>query len=367
MSATVAFTVAFVLATIALGCAPSRPESHLVARLQRWHSVEEVAYFMDGAVSAGVSTVHVIAKHDEDDVLPSGTAFYASAIAPVWSGAAAWDPLAAAVEEGHRRGLKVYAWVPQFHDQVAAVTHPEWEMQVAAEGRAVPFSSQSDSYFVNPIDPEVRAYEQSIVEEIVRAYNVDGIDLDWVRFDNIDMDVGPVSRALAASEIGIDPLTLDFTRSPDDPERAAWQAWRTAKVADHVQSVRRAIDAIRPGVHLAAFILPQSFTEVGQDLAQFAGALDEVEPMCYFRDWGFEPTWVVDECMRDVAAKIAAVGADTRIVPTLGTNETEEEIAAVVDGLNSEYPDLTAVAWFTHGGWSNEAMAEATARLEGWR
>lgn len=51
---------------------------------------------MDGAVSAGVSTVHVIAKHDEDDVLPSGTAFDASAIAPVWSGAAAWDPLAAA-------------------------------------------------------------------------------------------------------------------------------------------------------------------------------------------------------------------------------------------------------------------------------
>jgi uncharacterized lipoprotein YddW (UPF0748 family) len=321
-----------VLAATALGCAPSRPESHIVARLQRWHSIEEVAYFMDGAVSAGASTVHVIAKHDEDDVLPSGTAFYASAIAPVWSGATDWDPLAAAVDEGHRRGLKVYAWVPQFHDQAAAVAHPE-----------------------------------SIVEEIVRAYDVDGIDLDWVRFDNIDMDVGPVSRALAASEIGIDPLTLDFTRSPDDPELAAWQAWRTEKVADHVQSVRRAIDAIRPGVHLAAFILPQSFTEVGQDLAQFAGALDEVEPMCYFRDWGFEPTWVVDECMRDVAAKIAAAGADTRIVPTLGTNETEGDIAAVVDGLNSEYPDLTAVAWFTHGGWSNEAMAEATARLERWR
>ena len=35
------------------------------------------------------------------------------------------------------------------------------------------------------------------------------------------------------------------------------------------------------------------------------------------------------------------------------------EVVAAVDKLNGEYPDLTAVAWFTHGGWSNEAMAEA--------
>jgi hypothetical protein len=89
--------------------------------------------------------------------------------------------------------------------------------------------------------------------------------------------------------------------------------------------------------------------------------------MCYFRDWGFAPSWVVDECMRDVAAKIEAAGAETRIVPTLGTNEAAEDIAAAVDALNAEYPALTAIAWFTHGGWSNEGMAEATARLEGWR
>ena len=322
---------------------------------------------MDGAKAAGITTVHVIAKHDEDDVLPSGTAFYGSSIAPVWSGAASWEPLEAAVAEGHQRGLKIYAWVPQFHDQVAATAHPEWEMRIAVDGRAVPYSAQSSSYFVNPIDPEVRAYEQSIIEEIVRNYNVDGVDLDWVRFDNMNMDVGPVSRAIAASEAGIDPLTLDFTLPPDDPQLAGWQAWRTAKIADHVHSVRAAIDAIRPGVHLAAFILPQSFTEVGQDLAQFADALDEVEPMCYFRDWGFDPSWVVDECMRDVAAKIASARAETQIVPTLGTNEAAEDITAAVAALNVEYPALTAIAWFTHGGWSNEGMAEAAARLEGWR
>ncbi|MFM7504925.1 MAG: family 10 glycosylhydrolase [Candidatus Limnocylindrus sp.] len=350
-----------------LGCSATRPSSHLVARLQRWHSNEEVAYFMEGAKLAGITTVHVIAKHDEDDVLPSGTAFYSSKIAPVWSGAASWDPLEAAVTEGHRRGLKVYAWVPQFHDKVAATKHPEWEMQVAISGVAVPFSEQSSSVFVNPIDPRVRAYEQSIIEEIVRNYSVDGIDLDWVRFDNTNMDVGPVSRTLAMAEAGIDPLALNFMLPPDDPRLSAWQAWRTSKIAMHVHSIRDAIDLIRPGVHLAAFILPQSFSEVGQDLAQFADVLDEVEPMCYFHDWGFDPLWVVDGCMRDVVAKIELAHATTRIVPTLGTNEAEDDIATVLNTLNANYPSLDAIAWFTHGGWSNEAMSEAAARLESWR
>ena len=71
--------------------------------------------------------------------------------------------------------------------------------------------------------------------------------------------------------------------------------------------------------------------------------------------------------LRAGVVDVAAAGAATRIVPTLGTNEAAEDIAAAVDALNAEYPALTAIAWFTHGGWSNEGMAEATARLEGWR
>lgn len=357
-------------AALLAGCsrAPAdRPASHIVARLQRWHTPEEVAYFMQSAADAGVDTVHVVVKHDEDDVIPSGTAFYKSAIAPVWRSIGDWDPLKVAVEEAHRRGLRIYAWIPQFHDQAAVVAHPAWEMQIAVNGTAVPYSSIGHSYFANPIDPEVRAYEQSIVEEVVRGYAVDGIDLDWVRYDGFNMDVGPLSRAAAQREIGIDPLTLDFAAGLADEKVARWQVWRSAIVAEHVHAVAAAVRSIRPSVHVAAFVLPQSFAEVGQNLALFADALDEVEPMCYWSDWGYSPSWVVDDCLATVDARLAKAGAKTAVVPAIGASETEAQIDQVIEEMRSAYPDLGAVAWFYYNTWSAERMRESTDRLKGWR
>ena len=76
-------TSLLLIAALLSGCSQSaleRHASHIVARLQRWHTPEEVAFFMQAAVDAGISTVHLVVKHDEDDVIPSGTAFYLSLI-----------------------------------------------------------------------------------------------------------------------------------------------------------------------------------------------------------------------------------------------------------------------------------------------
>jgi len=357
------------IAVLLGGCSQQvleRHASHIVARLQRWHTPEEVAFFMQNAADAGVSTVHIVVKHDEDDVIPSGTAFYRSAIAPVWRSITTWDPLAVAVDEAHRRGLRIYAWIPQFHDQAAALAHPEWEMQIAVNGEAKLYSSVGHSYFVNPIDPNVRAYEQSIVEEVVRNYNVDGIDLDWVRFDGFNMDVGPLSRAAAQAAIGIDPLSLDFPSGMIDPGVAKWQVWRSGIISDHVHAVAAAVRSIRSSVHVAAFVLPQSFVEVGQNLALFADALDEVEPMCYWSDWGYSPSWVVDDCIPTVEARIAKARASTVIIPAIGASETEAQVVQVVSDLQSRYPNLSAVAWFYYNTWSAERMKESADRLKSW-
>ena len=362
-------TSLLLIAALFNGCSQGileRHASHIVARLQRWHTPEEVAFFMQAAADAGISTVHLVVKHDEDDVIPSGTAFYRSTIAPVWRSITTWDPLAVAIDEAHRRGLRVYAWIPQFHDQAAALAHPEWEMQIAVNGEAKPYSSMGHSYFVNPIDPSVRAYEQSIVEEVVRNYNVDGIDLDWVRFDGFNMDVGPLSRAAAQAAIGIDPLALDFASGMIDPSVAKWQVWRSGIISDHVHAVAAAVRSIRSSVHVAAFVLPQSFVEVGQNLALFADALDEVEPMCYWSDWGYSPSWVVDDCIPTVEARITKAGASTVIIPTIGASETEAQVVQVVSDLQSRYPDLSAVAWFYYNTWSAERMKESADRLKSW-
>ncbi len=343
----------------------------MVARLQRWSTRDAVAYFMESARLAGVATVHVLVKQDEDDVIASGTVFYRSAVAPVWKDMGDWDMLAAAVEEAHARGLRIYAWIPQFHDAAAATAHPAWEMHVAKDGQAVPYSAASRQVFVNPVDPEVRAYEQRIVEEVVGSYDVDGVDLDWVRYDDVTMDVGPLTRRLAEADLGFDPLDLPFADGLADPRVARWQVWRTRFVADHVQAVAAAVRAIRPDVHVSAFVLPQSFWEVGQDLAQFGGALDEVSPMCYWNDWGFDPSWVRNDCLATVDARLRhageAVAASVAVVPALGVNEPDDETRAVMADLAAHRPDLPGIEWFSYTPWPRERMAAAAAWMAGWR
>lgn len=342
------------------------PRTDVVARLQRWSTREEVAYFMESARLAGVTTVHLVVKQDEDDVIASGTVFYRSAVAPVWKDMRSLDLLAVAVDEAHARGLRLYAWIPQFHDAAAAAAHPDWEMQVAVDGVAVPYGDRSRQVFVNPVDPAVRAYEQAIVEEVVGGYGVDGVDLDWVRYDDVTMDVGPLTRRLATADLGVDPLTLPFADGLSDPRVVRWQVWRTQFVADHVTAVAAAVRAIRPDVHVAAFVLPQSFWEVGQDLSLFAGALDEVEPMCYWSDWGFDPAWVRSDCLATVDARIQHAGAATSVVPALGINESDAETRSVIADLAAHRPDLPGIAWFSFTPWPRERMAAAAAWTAGW-
>lgn len=313
---------------------------------------KDVATFFERAKRANVSVVHVNVKQDEDDERPSGRVYYASAIAPVAAGYEKFDALAAAIAEAHQRNIKVYAWLPQFHDQEAMRAHPQWQMTSTVFGTNQPYQGQSSvEYFINPIDPEVQAYQLSLIQEVVRNYAVDGISLDWLRFDDLNMDTGAYTRQLAQQEIGLDPAELNFLQPSNALDR--WNAWRAQKIGAYTQQVHQAIKAIRPQVRLSAFVLPPEFTEVGQDLALFGPALDEVLPMGYFRDWDFSAHWVSTRLMRDVARKKSTA---TVIKPTLDGTGSLAQNVGIVSAIQKNYPEVTAIAWFTAGYWQPRAI-----------
>lgn len=87
-----------------------------------------------------------------------------------------WDPLAYAVEEAHKRGLELHAWLnpyrvtsdpkevlPEDHD---ANVHPER------------FVRYDGKVFFDPAYQENRDFICMVVEDIVSRYDVDGIHLD---------------------------------------------------------------------------------------------------------------------------------------------------------------------------------------------
>jgi Glycosyl hydrolase-like 10 len=310
---------------------------------------------MDAAAAFGVDRITVCAKMDEEGdwltpSIASGEVFYASAIAPTAGGFEAFDVLQAAVEEGHARGIQVLAWLPQFHDVQAGRKHPDWRMQARVDGVVA-----DHPLFLDPGDAEARAYERSIVLEVANTYDVDGIVIDWVRYDGWAMDLGEASRSAFGAMTGIDPLTIDF--AVDSDARRAWNSYRAKIIESHVREVGAALEVAQPAMSYGVFVLPPDFAETSQDVAQFADALDFVAPMLYFDDWSYPPSWVYESSLPLVRSKAAG---RTQIIPTLDEDWTDAQNEEVVGGIRRSAPETRELAWFAFGEWDRELVERLT-------
>jgi uncharacterized lipoprotein YddW (UPF0748 family) len=92
-----------------------------------------------------------------------------------------WDPLAFLLREAHAHGLEVHAWINVFKvrgpNPVSSST-PEHPSRALAEWCI----EQDGELWLDPGRPEVRTYLTNLVLDIVRSYDVDGINFDFIRY-----------------------------------------------------------------------------------------------------------------------------------------------------------------------------------------
>jgi hypothetical protein len=326
----------------------------IVRTAQNFHRASDVKAFVEQAAKNGVQTISLLVKQDEDGAIPSGRAFYRSDVAPSAHGYEQFDVLQAVLDAAHAHQIRVHAWMPQFHDQVAAKKHVSWQMMSAKKGKVRPFTgSHQREFFVDPLNPEVQAYELSLIREVVAKYPVDGLMLDWIRFDDYNMDLGDATRAKYQALHGIDPLTLDFSRPGAALEQ--WNSFRTDGLADYVRKVRSAVPTtMEIGVHL----LPPEFVEVGQDAGKFNASVTTLAPMCYFKDWGFPLEWFWSSCLASTVHK----AGQAEIAPAVDANLSDAQYAAMLDHMRRDFPQIKTIAWFQHEAWTAALMARV-ARL----
>lgn len=87
-----------------------------------------------------------------------------------------YDPLSFVIEESHSRGMELHAWFNPYRadngssftpaDNHVTVTHPEWTY------KAGPLT------LLDPGKEEVRNYVVSIIMDVARRYNIDGVHFD---------------------------------------------------------------------------------------------------------------------------------------------------------------------------------------------
>ena len=233
-----------------------------------------------------------------------------------------FDPLAIAVAEAHRHGLRIEAYVnvmpgwkglqpppadldpPQLYN-----AHPDWFLHDET-GQQQPLSKFY--VIVNPCLPEVRRHIVDVVSEIVTNYDVDGVHLDYVRYA---WDVSPNAR----EKYPRDARTLALYRNecggahPDD-DLNRWHHWRANQLTRLVGEIRLAVDQRRPGTALTAAIWrdpERGYRDYLQNAVAWlrTGLLDAGMPMAYSAD--------ADMLAREIA-NYHQLAPNAHIVPGVG-------------------------------------------------
>jgi len=315
----------------------------------------DIIWLLDLLVDYGIYGIELTVKQDEDDEFSSGYAFYNSSIAPVAAGYENFDALQITIFEARKRGLKVFAWLPQFHDKAAVERNAGWQMKALVNGDVVAYTGknpQHPEYFVNPTDESVKDYQLSIIAEVAANYDIDGLFIDWVRFDDWNMDMNDSTRQAYQNAAGIDPANIDFTT--DNADRQAWNRWRQAVIADYIGKAKAKVAEIKPGLPMGVHILPPEFSEVAQDPGQFGASIDYVSPLAYWDDWGYATSWTWETMLLQTVGLVD----ETKIIPDLDTDWSNDDAAAVVNNIKNIYPRIQKVLWFKYANWTRRSLSK---------
>ncbi len=231
-----------------------------------------------------------------------GDAFYTSAIEPRTidpNVPAGFDPLQDLIDKAHAAGIEVHAWMvtlPVVSGGELPVNHVWQEHGPNASGKdnwAMLISSGEAKGFLDPGNPDALDYTVSVYLDLLKRYDVDGVQLDYVRYGGPNWGYNPTSIARFNQQNG-----RSGKPAPTDP---LWMQWRRDQVTNLVRKLYVEAMAIKPRVKITAATIAwgdgpandagwyktQPYREVLQDWRAWLeeGILDMAMPMTYQREY----------------------------------------------------------------------------------
>ncbi len=205
---------------------------------------------LDSLVSANMNAVCFQVRSRCDAMYKSSYEPWSSDLVATRGMDPGYDPLAFVIEEGHKRGLEVHAWVnPYRFESVAGqwsglpgdynTDHPDW---VLTHGGAA---------ILDPGLPEVRQRISDIIREIVTNYDVDG-----VLFDDYFYLQGTTTEDAG-------------TYSKYNPNSLSLANWRRDNVDKMIAQVYNTIQEVNPSVKFG--VSPAGIWDVNSTVAASYG------------------------------------------------------------------------------------------------
>ena len=312
------------------------------------YDADQVATLVADATSLGanVLVVQVGRRFDcfcNDALYPRTDA----AIAP-----APYDPLAEIVEQGHAAGLEVHAWVnaTTLWNSATPPTSPEHAFNAhgpSAQGADRWLNKRVDgtelvgaNAFIDPAHPAAVDYVAEAVSSITAAYDVDGVNLDYIRYP--DYNTGELVNDWGYSETSLARFAAETGRTDvPAPDDAQFSDWRRDQVSAVVRKVYVAMYGVDPSDRLSingitysygpatygSFEASRPYANVMQDWKGWLdeGIVDTVTAMNYKREWNPDQARMFAEWNQALVDYRA--GRHVVSGPALYLNEVEDSVA----------------------------------------
>ncbi len=192
-------------------------------------------------------------------------AFYQSSYEP-WAAELAgargkdpgYDPLAFAIEEAHKRGLELHAWVNPFRVTSSGTLSTSDKVWLNAGQWIIQYNNASFSgQIIDPGYPEAREYVLNVLMEIISNYDIDGIVMDDYFYP-----YGGTTTEDAASKALHKPVNVVDVNQDGDTD----DDWRRSNVDVFLQELYDRIQAKKPWVRfgMGTFGIWTTQTKVAQ-------------------------------------------------------------------------------------------------------
>lgn len=279
----------------------------------------DLCVILDSLESLHINTVLLQTRVRGDVIYPSEIEPFSHVFTGSTGLSPGYDPLAFAIEECHKRGIALHAWL---------VTLPLGKVEhVRRQGRHSVVQRRRDlctrfkgQWYMEPGNPATAGYIVALVDEILANYDVDGVHLDYVRYPDSSKGYPDASLHRKYGK----GLTL--------------ADWRRRNVTEIARKVYACVKARKPWVRVSCASLGKH-----DDLARYSslgwnarhtvfqdaqawlreGIMDILFPMLYFRGDNFYPfvrDWQESSCGRHIVPGIGIY----RLLPEYGGWSSDE-------------------------------------------
>jgi len=299
---------------------------------------EEMASLFDKIQKIGINMVYF-------ETINAGYSIYPSKITEQNPMTVGTDPLLWAVQEAHKRNIELHAWtwifavgnvkhnplIGRSYNYPGPIISKNYDLALlGTDGNMIPINQ--NEYWLDPSNTRSRDILLSLMEEMVKNYQIDGIQLDYIRYpfqkNNNYMGFNTESRQKFEIETGYSLDKLDYNTLK------SWNEWKTKQISLFVKDVSENLRKIKPGIRISAAVFggnrARRLSTIQQDWESWVnnGWIDILNPMIYSTN-----TAQLEESL-DYLVK--SVGSKAFIYPGIAVRQLEnadmlEQIYAIKD------------------------------------